>query len=75
MKKIRVRYACPKCGNNEFELGRVYAPGSRLMKILNFENRSFSSVTCTKCFYTELYKLPKEHIQNALELIASKQSF
>jgi len=69
MKTIRVKYACPKCGNHEFELGSVFMPGSLMAKIFNFEHRRFTSITCTKCKYTELYNLPKESIQYTLDLI------
>jgi len=74
MKKmtIRTKYSCPKCGNHEFELGEVFMAGSIIAKILNFEYRRFSSVACTKCTFTELFKTPKKEIQNVLDFVIGK---
>lgn len=67
MKTIRVKYACPKCGNHEFEVGEVYMTGSLLTKFFDIQNRKFSSSTCTKCSYTEFYKQPISKLQNVLD--------
>lgn len=73
MKTIRVRYACPKCSNHEFEVGEVFMPGSIWAKLLNFEFRKFTTTTCTKCSHTELYKHNKDSIQNTLDFIVGDQ--
>ena len=72
MKTVRVKYACPKCGNHEFEVGEAFMAGSVIAKIMNLEFRRFCSVTCTKCTYTELFKTPKKEIQNVLDFMIAK---
>ena len=74
MKKmtIRAKYACPKCGGHEFELGEIYVDGGIIAKLSNIGFRKISSVTCTKCTYTELYKTSKKEVQNILDSIIGK---
>lgn len=71
-KIIRSKYLCPKCGGHEFEIGEVFMAGSAIAKIFNFEFKQFSTVTCTKCKSTELFKIPKKEIQNLLDFMISK---
>jgi len=71
-KIVRAKYACPKCGNHEFEIGEIFMAGSVIAKMFNFEFKRFSSVTCTKCKCTELYKIPKKEIQNLLDFVICK---
>lgn len=74
MKKvmIRTKYSCPKCGGHEFELGEVFMAGSVFAKMMNLEFRRFSSVTCAKCTFTELFKTPKKDIQNVLDFMIGR---
>ena len=65
-KKIRAKSKCPKCGNNEFEVGKYYAVGSKLARIFDIQNKRFTAITCTKCLYTELYKTDTSNILNVL---------
>jgi uncharacterized protein len=69
METIRSKRQCPKCGNQEYEIGEVYMAGSLASKLFNIQNRKFSTVTCTKCFYTEFYKVPIKKIQNILDFM------
>lgn len=69
---IRTKYSCPKCGSHEFELGEVFMAGSVIAKMMNLEFRRFTSVTCTKCTCTELFKTPKKDIQNVLDFMIGK---
>jgi uncharacterized protein len=69
---IRTKYSCPKCGNHEFDLGEVFMAGSVIAKILNFEFKRFSSLTCAKCSYTELYRTPKNEVQNVLDFVIGR---
>ena len=69
MENIRGKMQCPKCANNEYEVGEAYVAGSFLAKLFDVQNRKFTSVTCTKCQYTELYKVPVKKIQNVLDFL------
>ncbi len=68
MNIIRAKRACPKCGGYDFEPGEAYIAGSFLAKLFDIQNRKFTSLTCTKCHYTEFYKIPVKKIQNVLDL-------
>ena len=47
---------CPKCENRDFETGEKRVAGSFWQKIFNIQRSKFSSVTCSKCSYTEFFK-------------------
>ena len=46
----------PKVCRENYNLGEIRATGSFWSKIFNIQNKRFSSVTCEKCSYTELYR-------------------
>ncbi len=69
MKTIRSKYSCPKCGGHDFEIGEAYIAGSFLAKIFDIQNRKFSSSTCSKCKFTEFYKVDVRQIQNVLDFV------
>jgi len=49
-------WSCPKCENNEYEIGEIRVAGSFWQKIFNVQRSKFSTVTCSKCTYTEFFK-------------------
>jgi uncharacterized protein len=57
-----LKYTCPKCGNKENELGEMWTIGSIWTRLFEVHNRRFTYVTCKKCHFTELYKVPKKRI-------------
>jgi len=69
MKTIRTKYACPKCGGHDFEIGEAYIAGSIWAKLFDIQNRKFSSATCTKCRLTEFYKVDIKQVQNVLDFM------
>ena len=52
----RIKYVCPKCGNTTYDVAEVRAAGGFWSKVFDVQNRRFSTVTCRKCTYTELYR-------------------
>ena len=52
----RIQYVCPKCGNQHFEADRFQATGGAFAKLFDVQNKRFSTVTCTQCGFTELYR-------------------
>lgn len=51
-----IRYTCPKCANKTYEIDQMQATGGTFSKLFNIQNKKFTSVTCTRCSYTEFYK-------------------
>ena len=49
-------WACPKCGHDDFDADVFRATGGGFAKIFDVQNKKFSTVSCTRCGYTELYK-------------------
>jgi len=66
---IQGQWICPKCGNREYETDQLQATGGNFAKLFDVQNKRFTTVTCTKCRYTELYKADKDQIGNVLDFV------
>lgn len=64
-------WQCPKCQNNEYEIGQFAATGGGLSKIFDVQNKKFTTVTCENCKYTEIYKAETSGLGNILDLFTS----
>lgn len=62
-------YVCPKCSNTEYEKDEICTTGSGFSKIFDVQNRKFTTVTCTRCKYTEIYKVPTNKIDDIFDFI------
>ena len=49
-------WVCLKCDNKDYEIGEIRVAGSFWQKIFNVQRNKFTSVTCSKCTYTDLFK-------------------
>ena len=52
----RKQFVCPKCGNMSYESDQFQATGGNFAKLFDVQNKKFTTVSCTQCGYTELYK-------------------
>ena len=64
-------WTCPKCDNDEFETAEMRASGGALSAIFDVSNRQFTTVTCTRCQYTEFYRTDARSIDKVLDFIAT----
>ena len=64
-------WECPKCKNREFEASQFAATGGGLTKFFNIQNKKFSTVTCTRCKYTELYQAETSMLGNVLDFFGN----
>ena len=62
-----INYVCPKCGHRQFETGEMRVTGSTLAKIFDVQNKKYTSVTCTRCTYTEFYKSQSSNLGNIFD--------
>jgi predicted nucleic-acid-binding Zn-ribbon protein len=62
---------CPKCQNREFETGQFAATGGGFTKFFNIQNKKFTTVTCTRCKYTEIYKAETSTLGNVLDFFTN----
>ncbi len=61
-------YKCPKCTNTQYESGEFRAAGGFLSKVFDVQSRKFTTVTCTNCKYTEIYKADSSMLGNIFDL-------
>lgn len=52
----KIPYICPKCGYTAYETDQFQATGGNFAKIFDVQNKRFTTVSCARCGYTELYK-------------------
>ncbi|MBN2417307.1 zinc ribbon domain-containing protein [bacterium] len=63
-----LNYRCPKCGSTEYETGEFRATGGMITKVLDIQTKRFSTVTCSRCRYTEIYKADSSALGNIFDL-------
>ena len=56
MEEKKLEYSCEKCKNSSYEQGKISTTGSGLSKFLNMQSNNFTTISCTKCGYTEIFK-------------------
>ncbi len=61
------KWVCPKCGHKEFEADQFAATGGGLSKVFDIQNKKFSTVTCTRCQYTEIYRSQTSKLGNVFD--------
>ena len=62
------KFRCAKCSNDEYETSEFRATGGFLSKIFDVQNRKFTTVTCTRCKYTEIYQADSGALGNIFDL-------
>ncbi|MEM8486442.1 MAG: zinc ribbon domain-containing protein [Bacteroidota bacterium] len=64
-------WSCPKCQNREFDVGQIATTGGGLSKFFNVQNRKFTTVTCIRCQFTELYRTESSTLGNVLDFFGN----
>ena len=64
-------YTCPKCSNQDYEVGQMRATGGTLSKIFDVQSKKFTSITCTRCSYTEFFKARTSALSNIFDLFTN----
>ncbi len=64
-------WQCPKCRNTEFETDQFAATGGGFSKFFDVQNKKFTTVTCSRCKYTEIYKADVSTLGNVLDFITN----
>ena len=64
-------YECPKCHNRTYEIDQMQATGGLFTKLFNIQNKKFTSVTCSKCTYTEFFKSKTSAISNIFDFFTN----
>jgi uncharacterized protein len=58
-----LKYTCPKCGGKQYKVGEIRTYGNFWEAFFKFHYKRFTRVTCTKCYFTELFEVSKEKIE------------
>ena len=66
-----LNYTCPKCGNTTCETDEFRATGGFLSKMFDVQSKRFTTVTCTHCKYTELFKASSSTLGNIFDLFTN----
>ena len=62
-----LNFKCTKCGNTQCDVGEFRATGGFLTKIFDIQSKKFSTVTCTRCKYTEIYRADSSMLGNIFD--------
>jgi predicted nucleic-acid-binding Zn-ribbon protein len=62
-----LNYRCPKCQGTEYEIDQMRATGGILTKVFDVQSKRFTTVTCERCRYTEIYKADSSMLGNIFD--------
>lgn len=62
-------WSCPKCGGREYETDQFQATGGTFSKVFDIQNKKFSTVSCKKCHFTEMYKAGTNDLENIFDFL------
>ncbi|WP_028581319.1 zinc ribbon domain-containing protein [Desulfogranum japonicum] len=60
-------WECPKCNSRQFETDQFSATGGFWTKIFDIQSKKFTTITCSRCTYTEIYKTKSSALSNVLD--------
>ncbi len=61
------KFKCPKCGNQHYEMDEFRATGGIMTKLFNIQNKRFTTISCSRCYYTEVYKTESSQFGNVVD--------
>lgn len=63
------QYVCEKCGNDHYIADQFQATGGNFAKIFDVQNKKFTTVSCSRCGFTELYRSQTSDGWNVLDFL------
>ncbi len=67
----QLNYTCPKCQNSDYEVSEFRATGGFWSKVFDVQSKRFTTVTCQRCKYTEIYKADSSTLGNIFDLFTN----
>ena len=64
-------WQCPKCENRSYTTDEFRATGGIFAKLFDVQNKRFSTVTCTQCKFTEIYKVDSSQLGNIFDFFTN----
>jgi predicted nucleic-acid-binding Zn-ribbon protein len=68
---MSLTYRCTKCGNEQCETAEMRGADGFWSKIFDVQGQRYSTVTCTRCKFTEFYKAPTSMLGNIFDLFTN----
>jgi len=65
------KYRCPKCNNRAYTKDEFRATGGFWTKVFDIQNKRFTTVSCTRCSYTEIYKVQSSKLENVFDFFTN----
>lgn len=65
----RKQYICPKCGCTQYESDQFQATGGNFARMFDIQNKRFTTISCSRCGYTELYKKASDDAMDILDFL------
>lgn len=66
-----LNYRCPKCGYSQYEIDEFRATGGMFTKLFNIQTKRFTTVSCSQCKYTEIYRAESSMIGNIFDFFTN----
>ena len=63
-------YVCAKCQHTQYETDEFRATGGNFAKIFDVQNKKFTTLSCKRCGYTEIYKGTTSTLGNVFDFFA-----
>jgi predicted nucleic-acid-binding Zn-ribbon protein len=60
-------WQCTKCSNTTFETDQFRATGGMFPKIFDVQNKRFTTVTCDRCTFIEIYRTKSSALGHVLD--------
>ena len=61
----------PQVKNEEFETGQFAATGGGFAKIFDVQNKKFTTVTCSRCMFTEIHRADTSTLGNVFDFFTN----
>jgi predicted nucleic-acid-binding Zn-ribbon protein len=62
-----INFKCAKCENTTYDIDEFRATGGFLTKVFDIQSKKFSTVTCQRCKYTEIYRADSSMLGNIFD--------
>ena len=69
MSAVRSTFYCAKCNHTGFSTDEFRATGGNFAKLFDVQNK-FTTVSCDRCGYTEVYKGDTSKLSNIFDFFA-----
>ena len=68
---MSLNFTCPKCKHRSYDVAELRGAGGFWSKIFDVQGKRFTTVSCTRCHYTEFYKADSSLLGNIFDLFTN----